>query len=236
MKFSKKIIGEYIYCPICCILNPGGRVMEEFFNYAVEFKNVSIAFEEKVVLKNFNLEVEKGEKILISAPSGSGKTTLLKLLLGFNRARSGEIFVEGIRVDEYSIDTIRRKIGYLSQKMSFRNLKVRELITEISEYKANGDMEISEKKITEILDYLKLEEKILEQEINELSGGEKQRVGFLIAVLMDRDIWVFDEITSSLDRELKERVIEYILKSDKTVLMVSHDKVEALEKFRKVVI
>lgn len=202
----------------------------------LEFKNVTISFEKREVLKNFNLEVKRGEKILISAPSGSGKTTLLRLLLGFHKIESGEIYVEGERLDETSIDGIRKKIGYLSQKMSFRNLKVRELIGEIMDYKSNREISLREKKIDEILEYLKLDKKIMEQEINDLSGGEKQRIGFLIAILLDREIWIFDEITSSLDVELKELVTEYIGATEKTVVMVSHDKTEALGKFRKVVI
>lgn len=202
----------------------------------VEFRNISISFEGREILKDFNLKVAKGEKILISAPSGRGKTTLLRMLLGFNRPSSGEIYLEGEKLDETSVDRIRKKVGYLSQKMNFRNLKVRELIDEILDYKSNREILWEEEKIEEILEYLKLEKKIMTQEINDLSGGEKQRIGFLIALLLDRDIWVFDEITSSLDRELKERVIQYIEGTEKTVIMVTHDRTEALERFRKVVI
>ncbi|MGL6169368.1 MAG: ATP-binding cassette domain-containing protein, partial [Fusobacteriaceae bacterium] len=149
---------------------------------------------------------------------------------------SGEIWVEEEKLDELSVDKIRKKIGYLSQKMSFRNLVVKEVIDEILDYKSNREILFEEKKMEEILEYLKLDKKIMFQEMNDLSGGEKQRIGFLIALLMDREIWIFDEITSSLDKELKELVIDYILKSEKTVIMVSHDKIESLEKFKKVVI
>ncbi|MGL4403314.1 MAG: ABC transporter ATP-binding protein [Fusobacteriaceae bacterium] len=202
----------------------------------IEFRNISIAFENREILKDFNLNVKKGEKILLSAPSGKGKTTLLRMLLGFNRPHRGEIYLEGEKLDETSVDKWRKKIGYLSQKMSFRNLKVEELIDEILGYKSNKNISADKNKIENLMEYLKLSQNIMSQEINDLSGGEKQRIGFLIAVLLDRDIWVFDEITSSLDRELKELLTEYIAQSEKTVIMVSHDKTEALEKFRRVVI
>ncbi|MGL5057137.1 MAG: ABC transporter ATP-binding protein [Fusobacteriaceae bacterium] len=202
----------------------------------IEFRNIYLAFEGKEILRDFNLKVLKGDKIILSAPSGSGKTTLLKLILGFNKPNSGEIWVEEEKLDELSVDKIRKKIGYLSQKMSFRNLVVKEVIDEILGYKSNREIIFEEKKMEEILEYLKLDKKIIFQEMNDLSGGEKQRIGFLIAILMDREIWIFDEITSSLDKELKELVIDYILKSEKTVIMVSHDKTESLEKFKKVVI
>ncbi|MGL4533539.1 MAG: ABC transporter ATP-binding protein [Fusobacteriaceae bacterium] len=202
----------------------------------IEFRNISLAFEGKEILRDFNLKVLKGDKIILSAPSGSGKTTLLRLVLGFNKPNSGEIWVEEEKLDELSVDKIRKKIGYLSQKMSFRNLVVKEVIDEILDYKSNREIIFEEKKMEEILEYLKLDKKIMFQEMNDLSGGEKQRIGFLIALLMDREIWIFDEITSSLDKELKELVIDYIVKSEKTVIMVSHDKTESLEKFKKVVI
>lgn len=205
-------------------------------NIVVEFKNISIAFGDKKVLENFNLQVEEGEKILISSPSGSGKTTLLRALVGFNRLDSGDIFVFGEKVYENSIDKVRGKVGYLSQKMNFRNLKVEALIKEILSYEKNKNLVYDSKKIRELLAFLHLEEKTLSQEVNDLSGGEKQRVGFLILLLLDRDIWVLDEITSSLDRELKEKIINCILEKNKTVIMVSHDKTEALDKFRKVVL
>lgn len=202
----------------------------------IEFRNISIAFDGREILKDFNLKVLRGEKILLSAPSGSGKTTLLRLILGFHKPKSGEIYVEGEKLDELSVDRIRKKIGYLSQKMSFRNLRVKEVIDEIFCYRSNREILWEDKRVEEILEYLKLDKKIMLQEMNDLSGGEKQRIGFLIALLMDRDIWIFDEITSSLDRELKELVTDYITESKKTVIMISHDKTESLEKFRKVMI
>lgn len=205
-------------------------------SYTIEFKNISLVFDNKEILKNFNLNIKRGEKILISSPSGSGKTSLLRLLMGFNLASSGEIFVEGIKLQEDTVDKIREKIGYLSQKMSFRNLKISQLIEEILSYKRNSKIEFNMEKIQELLAFLKLENKVLNQEINDLSGGEKQRIGFLISLLLDRDIWIFDEITSSLDKELKEKIVEYINSTEKTVIMISHDKIEALDKFKKVVL
>lgn len=208
--------------------------MEKDKSGTVEFKNIFIKFKDKEVLKDFSLEVKKGEKILISSPSGSGKTTLLKLLMGFEVPVSGEIYVDGIQLNENSINNIRERIGYLSQKMTFRNLSVISLIKEILSYKSNNKIKFDFEKIEKILDFLNLETDILAKEISQLSGGEKQRIGFLVAVILDRDIWVFDEITSSLDMDLKEKVMDYIGDTNKTVIMITHDKVPALKKFKEV--
>lgn len=77
---------------------------------------------------------------------------------------------------------------------------------------------------------------ILSKNINQLSGGEKQRLAFVIIILLDRKIWILDEITSSLDQDMKEKVINYILNTNKTVILVSHDKTESLNNFRTVIL
>ncbi|MGX6592540.1 ABC transporter ATP-binding protein [Cetobacterium ceti] len=202
--------------------------------YAVKMKNISLGFKEHILLENFNLEVKKGEKIIISTPSGSGKTTLLKLIIGLKKPKSGEIYINNILLNENNIDNLRQNIGYLSQKMSFCNLKILSLIKEILSYKNNSNIKFNLEKIKSILLFLNLNIDILSKEINSLSGGEKQRIGFLIALILDKDIWIFDKITSSLDMDLKEKIISYIGDTDKTVIMVTHDKVPSLNKFKEI--
>ncbi|MCJ8341666.1 MAG: ATP-binding cassette domain-containing protein [Cetobacterium sp.] len=132
------------------------------------------------------------------------------------------------------MDNLRQNIGYLSQKMSFRNLSIISLIKEILSYKNNSNIKFNLEKIKSILLFLNLNIDILSKEINSLSGGEKQRIGFLIALILDKDIWIFDEITSSLDMDLKEKIISYIEDTDKTIIMVTHDKVPSLNKFKEI--
>ena len=206
----------------------------------IQFKNIDISFGERKLLENFNLTVKKGEKIHVYAPSGKGKTTLLKLLMGFHQISSGEILLDDSKLSEENIDVFRKKIGYLSQEMSFRNLKISLLIDEILDYRNNKSLKLNKEEfisfVKNMSDYLELNENVMEKEINSLSGGEKQRIGFLILNLLQRDIWLLDEITSSLDSHLKEKVISYILNTDKTVILISHDTTESLDKFRKVIL
>lgn len=204
--------------------------------YVIKMKNISLGFKEHILLENFNLEVKKGEKIIISTPSGSGKTTLLKLIMGLRKPIRGEIYINNILLNENNIDNLRQNIGYLSQKMSFRNLSIISLIKEILSYKNNSHIKFDLEKIENILLFLNLNTDILSKEINNLSGGEKQRIGFLIALILDKDIWIFDEITSSLDMDLKEKIISYIGDTDKTVIMVTHDKVPSLSKFKEILL
>ena len=202
----------------------------------INFKNISIKFNNKIVLNNFNLVVNPGEKILISGVSGKGKTTLLKLLLGFSTPNSGNIFVDNLELNEQNINIIRNKIGYMPQSTPFLNVKIEKLIHTIFNYKENLKTKLDMDILIKTLKEFNLDSSILSKNINQLSGGEKQRLAFVIIILLDRKIWVLDEITSSLDQDMKEKVTNYILNTNKTVILVSHDKIEALDNFRKVIL
>ena len=202
----------------------------------INFKNISIKFNDKIILNNFNLVVNAGDKVLISGVSGKGKTTLLKLLLGFSTPNSGNIFVDNLELNEQNINIIRNKIGYMPQSTPFLNVKIEKLIHTIFNFKENLKTKLDMDILIKTLKEFNLDSSILSKNINQLSGGEKQRLAFVIIILLDRKIWVLDEITSSLDQDMKEKVTNYILNTNKTVILVSHDKIEALDNFRKVIL
>lgn len=202
----------------------------------INFKNISLKFNDKIILNNFNLIVNAGEKILISGVSGKGKTTLLKLLLGFSTPNSGSILVDNLELNEQTINIIRNKIGYMPQSTPFLNVKVEKLIHTIFNYKENLKTKLDMNILIQTLKEFNLDSNILSKNINQLSGGEKQRLAFVIIILLDRKIWILDEITSSLDQDMKEKVINYILNTNKTVILVSHDKTESLNNFRTVIL
>ncbi|MGL5278581.1 MAG: ATP-binding cassette domain-containing protein [Cetobacterium sp.] len=202
----------------------------------IDFKNINIKFNNKIVLNDFNLIINEGEKVLISGVSGKGKTTLLKLLLGFSIPNSGDILVDNLKLNEQNINIIRNKIGYMPQSTPFLNVKIEKLIHTIFNYKENLKTKLDMDVLIKTLKEFNLDASILSKNINQLSGGEKQRFAFVIIILLDRKIWVLDEITSSLDQDMKEKVINYILNTNKTVILVSHDKIDALDNFRTVIL
>lgn len=202
--------------------------------FQISVENITIKFAEKEILKNFSLNIKEGEKILIYAPSGKGKSTLLKILMGFEKTNLGKIFIEGLELNEKNIESIRENLGYLSQNIHFQNLKVCELINQIFNYKNNNKKFEIKSKINSLIEYFSLEKDILQKKVENLSGGEKQRIGFIIIILLDKKIWLLDEVTSSLDQSMKEKVIEYIINTTKTIVMVSHDKIKGFERFRRI--
>ncbi|MGL5723920.1 ABC transporter ATP-binding protein [Cetobacterium sp.] len=200
----------------------------------IKFKNIDLKFNDKIILKDFNLTINKGEKVLIAGKSGKGKSTLLKILLGFNSPDSGEVLFQDIQLNEKNIDNIRKYLGYMPQSTPFLNDNVEKIINTIFNYKLNSKKKLDYDKLFYYFNLFNLDKNILTKHINELSGGEKQRFAFIITILLDREVWILDEITSSLDQDMKEKVTHYILNSDKTVVLVSHDQTESLQKFRRV--
>lgn len=191
----------------------------------IQFKDINLSFKDKVVFENFNMEIMKGEKILFRAPSGKGKSTLFKLLLGFVKPDGGEIVFNGSTLDKNNLELFRRNISYVSQDVDLRNLRAWDLIVEIFDFKQNRHIKVSQDETLRLMEYFNLSQDILEKEIIQLSGGERQRLGLIICILLNRQVWLLDEITAGLDKDMKEKVVDYVLKQNKTILIISHDKI-----------
>ena len=188
-------------------------------------EGITKQFSEKFVLRNFSFEVAKGDKINIAGRSGIGKTTLFRLLLGFDKPDQGFIYFEGKPLTDEEVWEVRRNVAYISQDLNIGRGLVRSLFTETQHYKANLlHKHSSDKEILQQLAYFDLPESILNKNIEELSGGEKQRIAIVNALLLKRTIFFLDEATSALDSALKTRVLDYFLENDEfTVLSISHD-------------
>ncbi|MCG8514686.1 MAG: ATP-binding cassette domain-containing protein [Halanaerobiales bacterium] len=191
----------------------------------IQFKEISLAFGDQVVFADFNLNIAEGEKVLLRAASGRGKSTLFKLLLGFQRSDQGEILFKGRRLDRNNLFYFRRNIAYVSQDVDLRNLKVWDLINEIFDYKYNRTISITKEKVMELIDFFLLPADLITKEVGQLSGGERQRLGLIICIMLNRPVWLLDEITTGLDQESKKVLVNYVLKQHKTVLIISHDQI-----------
>ncbi len=194
----------------------------------ISFKDIHLTFKKKLVFKAKNFDIAKGEKILISGTSGSGKTTLFKMLLGFEKPDRGKILFNNLPMNKENIQKIRQDIFYLSQDIDLRNEKVINILTEVFEY--NRNQAIDTEKLDSLLQLLSLDNEILDQKVNDLSGGERQRIGLVLCFLLDRPVWLLDEPTSALEETMKEKIVQYILQQDKTILIVSHDDVWTRDK------
>ena len=191
----------------------------------IQLNNISLSFGQKQLFSNLSLGIKQGEKVLLRAPSGKGKSSLLKIIMGFVIPDLGEVHIADKLLSPQSIKKIRSKIAYLPQELSFPKMKVEDFIKSVLNYESNKSIPYQIKEIAKMLESLSLSEDILEQDTSLLSGGEKQRIGILIMQLLNREIFLLDEITSALNKELKEFIANYFLKMDKTIIVVSHDEV-----------
>ena len=195
---------------------------------AVRINNLSYSMNEKKILNNINLKLEKEKIACILGPSGCGKTTLLKLIAGLSKVQEGEIFLNENLVSSSNIHlkTEKRKIGFLFQDYAlFPHQTVKQNLQFAIKDKSTSH------RVEEIMDVIKLSDS-LEKYPHELSGGEQQRVALARSIIAKPDLLLLDEPFSSLDLNLKEEVrddtLHLLQKSNISVLLVTHDPFEAM--------
>lgn len=201
----------------------------------ISYKNVSMEYPESgKVLDNLNFNIEKGEFFVIVGPSGSGKTTSLKLINRLIEQTDGDVFFNNKKLKDYNLRELRLKIGYVLQEIAlFPNLTVFENISLIPEMK-KMDREIIDEKIDFLLNKVGLEpNKYKDRFPEELSGGEKQRVGILRAIISGPEILLMDEPFSALDPisriNLQDLIKELHDEYKITTVFVTHDMSEAIK-------
>ena len=179
------------------------------------------------VLKDINLQIDKGSIITIKGPSGSGKSTLLSIIGTLDNADSGELLINGISVqDNTNFDKLRNKsIGFVFQ---FHNL-ISELTLEenVSLPKMIAKEQLGKKELIELFEYFDLKDR-MNSFPNDLSGGEKQRVAVMRAIINNPSIVIADEPTGNLDKEnaLKMMSLFQKLNTEKklTIIVATHDE------------
>lgn len=218
-----------------CREHPGGTM--ECFQSRIEYVNVNLYHEERLVVEGINCHIEKGEKIVVVGKNGTGKSTFIKSLLGFTHY-TGDILIDGINTRSLSSKSILSQISYIPQDdytsddTVLNNLRLgnRSATRELIESKARlfGSHET----------FLSLENGYDTRagiRGNRLSGGQKQKISLVRAAIKDAPIFVLDEATAAIDKGYEIKALETILKKlgRKTVVMIIHEK-EHLKKFDRV--
>ena len=196
----------------------------------IEFENIDVGYNEKVVLKNINLKLNQGDFVSIQGKSGSGKTTLLNIIGLLDTPKSGEIKFDNNNIN-YSNEKIKniirnKKIGFvfqfhylLNEFTALENVMIPALIdTKLNKIQLRS-------KAKELLELVELGHRIDHKPL-ELSGGEKQRVAIARALINDPNIILADEPTGNLDLETSETISELFKKineeKQQTIVIVTH--------------
>jgi phospholipid/cholesterol/gamma-HCH transport system ATP-binding protein len=206
--------------PAASIASPSG--------YAIEFDNVTIAFDEKVVLSGISFQLAHGETKAVFGVAGSGKSTLLKLAMGLMRPDSGRIYVLGEEVtamSEQELFELRRRVGIVFQESAlFDSLKVYENVAfRLIEEKV--PTEEIERRVREVLRFVELEN-TYDMSPSELSGGMRRRVAIARAIVTEPQVLLYDSPTGGLDPVTSNTIVELIMKQrdvyKTSALMVTH--------------
>ena len=195
----------------------------------IEIKSLNAYYDKLHVLKDINLNVEKGEILSLIGPSGSGKSSLLKMLVGLLTPKSGEVSLNNDLVNYTSksdLRTIREQIAIVFQQYNlFQNMNVlKNVCIAPTKIQKRNQKEVEEQAIS-LLEKVGLKDK-LKSYPDELSGGQQQRVAIARALCLNPEILLLDEVTSALDPELVQEVLDSIrlLASEgMTMLIVSHE-------------
>jgi subfamily B ATP-binding cassette protein MsbA len=194
----------------------------------IVFQGVSFSHEEKrAVFDSLILSIAKGKMTALVGPSGIGKSTIADLLLGLIKPAKGQILVNGKPLDEYSLNSWRKRIGFVSQDTIIFNTSIKENIR-FGNLDASEDEVIKAAKSAAIHDFVSSLPEGYDTEVGDrglkLSGGQRQRVAIARAIIRAPELYIFDEATSSLDNE-SERLIQKSIEDigkNKTVLVIAH--------------
>tara|TARA_B110001469_G_C9641481_1_gene322707 strand:+ start:1089 stop:2753 length:1665 start_codon:yes stop_codon:yes gene_type:complete len=205
--------------------------LDKIDNLTITLKNVSFSYiKDKPIINNINLKIENNDIIGLIGHIGSGKSTLGKLLVRLKPINSGDILLNKLSINNLNIDNVRNIINYIPQHPKLFN---RTLFSNIT-YGIKHD--ISESDIYDILSDLEVTnikkkfKSIMFEKVgkngSKLSGGQRQLVWLIRAILKNSKVVILDEPTSSLDEESKKQVIKFIKKytKDKIIILITHDK------------
>lgn len=211
----------------CFPVEQYGNVSLKNINGSIEFKNVSFGYDDKMVLKDINFNIEANDTVAIVGASGSGKSTIFNLLNKSYDVSDNSIFIDDIDINTLDRNTIRNHISIISQNPYLFNFSIKENFMLLGDHITMKDIKKACKlaRIDDFIDSLpdKYDTILGEGGVN-LSGGQKQRIAIARALLKKSKIILFDEATSALDNITQREIqssINFISK-DYTILIIAH--------------
>lgn len=209
------------------ITSKQGSVVKTTFEDKISIENISFAYENDNILKDFSLQVPKGKTVALVGQSGSGKSTIANLLTRFYDVQQGSIKIDGTDIKDFNLQSLRGLMGLVTQDSILFNDTIKSNLL-LGKENATDEEIIEALKIANAYEFVKDLPDGIETNIgdsgNKLSGGQKQRLSIARAVLKNPPIMVLDEATSALDTE-SERLVQQALENmmqNRTSVVIAH--------------
>ena len=222
------------------ITSKENAIKKNTFENQISIKNINFKYDEESVLKDFSLEIKKGQTVALVGQSGSGKSTIANLLTRFYDVNEGEIEIDSINIQDYNLQSLRGLMGLVTQDSILFNDTIKANI-------ALGKLDASDEEIIEALKIANAYEFVKElpdgiyanigDSGNKLSGGQKQRLSIARAVLKNPPIMILDEATSALDTE-SEKLVQMALENmmqNRTSIVIAH-RLSTIQKADKIIV
>ena len=222
------------------ITSKENAIKKNTFENQISIKNINFKYDEESVLKDFSLEIKKGQTVALVGQSGSGKSTIANLLTRFYDVNEGEIEIDSINIKDYNLQSLRGLMGLVTQDSILFNDTIKANI-------ALGKLDASDEEIIEALKIANAYEFVKElpdgiyanigDSGNKLSGGQKQRLSIARAVLKNPPIMILDEATSALDTE-SEKLVQMALENmmqNRTSIVIAH-RLSTIQKADKIIV
>ena len=180
-----------------------------------------------IILENINIEIQAGKTTALVGGTGSGKSTLIKLLLRFYDVEQGDLSLDGVPLEEYDIEFLRKNIGLVSQDVFLFHGSVKENIA-YAKPEASDEEIVEAAKMAEANSFIEKLPEVYDTIIGErgqkLSGGQRQRISLARAILKDPKVLILDEATSAVDNETEAAIQKSLLKvsENRTVIVIAH--------------
>jgi subfamily B ATP-binding cassette protein MsbA len=215
-------------------------IEKDTFESEISIKNITFKYEDEIVLKNFSLEVKKGETVALVGQSGSGKSTIANLLTRFYDVNEGTIEIDAVAIKDMNLQSLRGLMGLVTQDSILFNDTIKANIS-LGKLDATDEEIIAALKIANAYEFVKDLPKGIYTNIgdsgNKLSGGQKQRLSIARAVLKNPPIMILDEATSALDTE-SEKFVQVALENmmqNRTSIVIAH-RLSTIQKADKIVV
>ena len=197
----------------------------------IEYKNIYFSYKNKTIIKNLNLELKKGDRILIKGESGVGKSTLINILLGILLPSKGNIYLKGKTFNNKNFNQLRYFYSYTPQDVFiFKGTYSENISLELDDQNNQRLIEVS--KHSQIFDFINKQKLRFNSNTiysgRNISGGQKQRLGIARGLFKDKLIYIFDESTNAIDKTVENRILQNLKKyySDKIFIIISHKNID----------